>query len=551
MRDVQIAATSLRHLRAGLIAALALIALGIAYAPALAAGFVWDDDAHLTAPALRSTAGLWRIWAEPGATQQYYPALHSVFWFQHHLWGNAPLGYHLANIIWHVTAAVLLAHLLRRLQVPGALMAAALFALHPVHVESVAWISEQKNTLSTVFYLAAALWYVRFDATRERHVYVIAFAFFLLALLTKTVTATLPAGLLVVGWWRRGHLSLGRDVRPLIPWLVLGASAGLFTAWVEQVHIGAQGAVFDLTWVQRCLLAGRAAWFYFGKLLWPANLSFIYPRWAIDAGNPADWLPLLTALGLLAGCWCSRTRAPLAVALLFVGTLFPALGFLNVYPFQYSFVADHFQYLASIPIFAALGALLAWLPSAVAAFRVRTWPGVTAVLLLAPLALLGREQSRTYRDNLTLFRATISRNPASWMAHNNLGKELMSKRERLPEAVGHFEQALLLHPEYPEARNNLGLALTQLGRPHEAIPHFDAALRLKPGSYQTHNNLGIALASSGEPLKALESFARAAALNPSLSNIQENWAKALLLLGRDAEAQEKFTIAAQLRRADR
>ena len=211
-----------------------IAAVIVAYSPALEGGFLWDDDAHVTGPELRSLAGLWRIWTDPGATQQYYPLLHSAFWLEHRLWGNAVLGYHLVNVVLHATCAWLLLRVLRRLQVAGGLLAAAIFALHPVHVESVAWISEQKNTLSLLFYLSALLVYVRFDETRRRRDYVLASGLFLLGLLTKTVVATLSGALLVILWWRRGRLEPRRDVMPLLLWFAIGGGAGLYTAWFER-----------------------------------------------------------------------------------------------------------------------------------------------------------------------------------------------------------------------------------------------------------------------------------------------------------------------------
>lgn len=540
--------------RAWLIPAAIAGAVFAAYWPALSAGFIWDDDAHVTAAALRSWSGLWRIWSDIGATQQYYPLLHTVFWVEHKLWGSAPLGYHLANIVLHAGAATVLALVLRRLAVPGAVLAALLFAVHPVHVESVAWISEQKNTLSTIFYLASALAYLRFDAGRRRGAYLLSLALFVCALLSKTVTATLPAALLVVAWWRRGRIEWRRDVLPLAPWLVLGASAGLLTAWVERDLIGAEGAAFELAWRQRLLLAGRIGWFYGGKLLWPENLTFVYPRWSIDPGSVWEWLPLGSAMALLVVLWRirGRTRAPLSAALLFGGSLFPALGFFDVYPFQYSFVADHFQYLASIPVIVVGASLLATDYNVQPArsrrgssrLRSRRVPGC---LLVAALGTLTWHQAHLYSDNETLFRATIVRNPAAWMAYNNLGRELMARKRDVPEAIDLFERAIALRPDYAEAHNNLGLALTQTGRPREAISHLEKSLQLKPSSFQAFNNLGIALASSGRPADALPAFARAAALNPTLPNLHENWARALLLLGRRAEAEERFALAARLR----
>ena len=196
---------------------LALLVTLVAYYPAWHGGLLWDDDAHITRVDLRSFEGLWRIWFDVGATQQYYPVTHSAFWVLYRLFGDATLGYHLVNISLHATSAFLFAVILRRLAVPGAVLAAFIFALHPVHVESVAWITELKNTLSGVFYLGAALAYLRFDADRRRQSYALALVLFALALLSKTVTATLPAALLVVFWWQRGALRWRQDVLPLAP----------------------------------------------------------------------------------------------------------------------------------------------------------------------------------------------------------------------------------------------------------------------------------------------------------------------------------------------
>ncbi len=514
-------------------------ALVVVYFPALRGGLLWDDERHLTAVPLQSLEGLGRIWTEVGATQQYYPVLHSAFWLQHALWGDAMLGYHLATLALHALAAVLFACVLLRLAVPGAWLAAALFAFHPVHVESVAWISEQKNTLSAALGLAAMFAYLRFEVTRRPLAYAIASVLFLLALLTKSVVATLPAALLVIAWWQRGRLAWRDDVRPLVPWLVAGAAAGLFTMWFERALIGAEGAAFELSALQRTLLAPHIAWFYLGKLAWPAGLTFIYPRWEILPASPLAWLPLVAAVAALGLAWRLRSRTPLAVFLLFGGLLFPVLGFFNVYPFLYSFVADHFQYLASLPVLAAVAAMIAPLLR-----RTGRWP---AVLLVAVLAILSFRQAGAYRDIETLYRSTLARNPACWMAHNNLGKELLADPARLPEAIACFQRALELRPAYPEALTNLGLALNNSGRPTEAIAYLRDSLRLKPGVYQAHNNLGIALARSGRADDALAEFARAAALNPRLPNIEENWAKALLLIGRPDEAARHFARAEELR----
>jgi protein O-mannosyl-transferase len=479
-------------------AALALPAAALAaYWPALVGGFVWDDDSHVTRPELRSLHGLWRIWAEPGATQQYYPVLHSAFWLEHRAWGDAPLGYHLANVLLHLAACLLLYRVLRRLAIPGALLAASVFALHPVCVESVAWISEQKNTLSTVFYMGAVLAYLDFDEGRQRGRYALATGLFVLALLSKSVTASLPAALLVVLWWKRGGLSWRRDVLPLAPWLCLSAAAAAVTPWVESRFVGAAGAAFSLGPLERTLVAGRAVWFYLGKILWPADLVFIYPRWNVD--SHAGWqyaFPVAAVLVILALYLVrNRSRAPLAAALLFVGTLFPALGFVNVYPFVFSFVADHFQYLAAAIMISALAAALATASA-------RLSPGgrnaafAAALALCATLGGLTWRQCATYGDLETFYRSILGKNPASWLAHDNLGV-VLARRGQLDEAIGHYREAIRLKPDYPEPYNNYGNALAKGRRWDEAAEAYAGALRARPSFAEAEVNWGNAMNDAG------------------------------------------------------
>lgn len=549
----------------------------LTYLPAVRAGFIWNDSDYVTAPELRSLRGLARIWFELGATEQYYPILHSFFWLQHRWWGDAPSGYHVTNVLLHAACAALLLVALRRLAVPGAALAGFLFALHPVYVESVAWISEQKNTLSLFFYLLAALVYLRYDGTRDHRRYLIATALFVIALLSKSVTATLPPALLVVLWWKRGRLEWRRDVVPLLPWFVLGVAMGLFSAWVEKKYIGAEGSEFALSLLQRTLLAGRIVWFYLGKLVWPGELIFIYPRWNIDPAQLWQWWFLAATVLALGGLWWLRrwSRAPLAAALFYGGSLFPVLGFFNVYAFIFSFVADHWQYLPSMGILtlaaAGLTRGLAGTPTAIQ----RTIP----VLAVAALALLSHQQSHQYRDMRTFYRSTVARNPEAWMAHNNLGNLLREDGrleeavvhleaalrirpdltkvhnnvancyrdlKRPAEAVAHYRRALELDPEYAEAHNNLGRVLRELGRADEAVRHHLAALRVDPEHVDARNNLGMALRDLGRMHDALEQFQRAIRRNPEFSPAHLNLALTYSLLGRDAEAVAHFREARRL-----
>lgn len=521
---------------------LLLVTTLAAYFPALTGEFLWDDAGHVTHPSLQSWSGLGRIWFEVGATQQYYPLLHTALWIEHRIWGDATVGYHLINVLWHVTSACLLIAILRRLAVPGAVLAGMIFALHPVCVESVAWIAEQKNTLSTIFYLAAALAWLRFDDDRRPSRYAIASVWFLAALLTKTVTATLPAALLVVAWWRRGRLSWRGDVQPLLPWLVLGVAAGLGTAWLETAQIGAGGDDFALGIVERTLLAGRAGWFYLGKLLWPAGLTFFYPRWTIDAASAWQWIFPVATLLLLAALvhWRHRTRAPLAAVLLFGGTLVPVLGFVNVYPFVFSYVADHFQYLASLGIIAFLSA------AATRGWTLLSGPRrggfAAAAALLVILGGLTWRQSGMYRDVFTLYEATLARNPSSWAAHLNLGTA-WDEAGQPEKALPHLQQALELKPGHPEPLNTLGNVLNRLGRPREALPLLEEAVQRQPRFATAHNTLGSILMALERPEDGIAAFRRALAIEPTLTIAQVNYGWAMGNQGRVAEAVAQFEQA--------
>jgi Flp pilus assembly protein TadD len=533
----------LRDLGVGL---LILAAVAAVYRPLLAAGMIWDDDGHVTRPDLRPLHGLWRIWTEPGATQQYYPLLHSAFWAEHRLWGDSALGYHAANAGLHALSAWLLYLLLRRLSVAGAAFGALAWALHPVCTETVAWISEQKNTLSAAFFLGAALAYLRFDRIRSKGAYAGALLLFLAALASKTVTATLPAALLVLFWWKRGRLSWRRDAVPLLPFFALGAAAGAVTSWVETAYIGATGESFAIGPAERVQVAGRALWFYLGKLAWPSQLSFIYPKWDVSSASAAQYAYPAGAAAVLAALFALRGRArgPLAAALLFCGLLFPALGFFNVYPFLYSYVADHFQYLASAAVLASVAAVLA---RAAGRFgRAGLVAGGSAgALVLACLGALSFVQGSAYMDAETLWRTTLAHNPGSWMAYQNLGGVYLSRGDAL-RAASNFRKALAIRPGDPEALNELGVATMQQGRTDDAIALYLQALESAPERAQTHLNLGVALLQKREAEKAADQFQHAAQLEPRSAAARKDLATVYLQEGNSDDAVRELEKAAQL-----
>jgi protein O-mannosyl-transferase len=565
-----------------LFAAALVAAIFLAYQPAWHGGLVWDDATHVPWPKLRTLEGLKNIWFKIGTTQQYYPLLFSAFWLEHTLWGDSTLGYHLINILFHATSALLVAIILRRLAVPGAYLAAAIFALHPMQVESVAWITEQKNTLSGVFYLSAILVYLRFDRTRRRGPYLAAMGLFALALLSKTVTVTLPAALLVIFWWQRGTLSWRRDVLPLAPFFVMSAAIGALTTVVER-DLGAQGEIFALSIVDRFLVAGRVIWFYLGKLAWPANLIFIYPRWEIDSRVWWQYLFPAAALLLLGALWRLRRqwRGPLAGLLFFAGTLAPVLGFFNVYMYVYSFVTDHFQYLACLGAITVVSACVALLLE-----RANSWQrpaGHAACLaLLGLLAVLTWRQSRMYDNIELLYRTTFERNPDCRMAHNNLGNVFVAQgrfdeaieqyREALKiapddasanyniacvlagrgqtnEAIAHYRRALKSSPNYADAHNDLATVLLDAGQIDEAMDHLDKALKTRPDNADAHNNLGRALAGRGRVDEAIAQYREALRLNPRLPQAHNNLATALAGRGQADEAVAEYQEALRIRQS--
>jgi tetratricopeptide (TPR) repeat protein len=520
----------------------------VAHLPALQGGPLWDDDGHLTKPALQSIHGLWRIWFELGATQQYYPLLHSAFWIEHRVWGDAMVGYHLTNVVLHAVSACLVVLIMRRLSLPGAWLAGFVFAVHPVYVESVAWISEQKSTLSGVFYLAALLVYLRFDEDRRKSKYLLATGLFVLALLSKTVTATLPVVILVIFWWRRGRLEWKRDVLPLLPWFAVGISGGLFTAWVERTIIGARGADFLLSPAQRVLIAGRTICFYFGKLLWPANLMFFYPRWNVDPGALQQWLFPVAVLAVLAclGFAAARRRGPLASFLLFSATLFPVLGFLNVFPFRYSYVADHFQYLASLGIIVPGIALLV---PAMERISTKNITIASSVLLILVLGVLTWQQSLMYSDEETLYRTTLARNPGSWIAHYNLGVLLADKPETRQDAIEEFQAATQINPGYAWAHNDLAAVLANTpGRTQDAIAEYKAALQDDPDLAEAHYDLGnLLLRTPGRQQDAIAEYRTALRIKPDFAAVHTNLGILLAAIpGRQQDAIAEFRAALQL-----
>jgi tetratricopeptide (TPR) repeat protein len=490
-----------------------LLLTATAYSPALRGGFVWDDRAHiLENPHLETFDGLARIWSDPRAIagRQNYPLTFTAFWLERHLWGIAPFGYHLVNVLLHAANALLLWRVLGTLGVPACWFAAAVFALHPVAVESVAWVSEQKNTLSGFLYLSSLTFYVRSARTLNRS-YVLSIAFFALALLAKTITCSLPVVLLLVSWYRSGRLTRA-DLARSIPFFVLAAWLSAGTAEIERDHVKAIGPEWDFSFVERTEIASRAFWFYIGKIAWPFGNTFIYPRFKIDGASFLGFVlgggaaAVLAALFLLHG---RLGRGPFAALSFYTVTVAPALGFFNIYPFRYSFVADHFQYLACI------GTIVLFTS---AIMRLASRNGLPAWALSGPLlallAVLTFLQSRAYAGPVALWEHTLRGNPSAWIAHNNLGNE-MRERGDLDRARRHLDKAHELAPNVPEILMSLGLLHTRRGDRDAARSSYEQLIELPDGRFLGHVGLGETLAREGDWEGALSHFENATRLAPN------------------------------------
>jgi tetratricopeptide (TPR) repeat protein len=526
----------------------------MAYSSAVRGGFIWDDNEYVTEnPLLTASDGLTRIWTTT-ETPQYYPLVFTTFWVESRLWGLNPAGFHVVNVFLHAINAVLVWRILRRMNVPGAWMVGAVFAVHPVHVESVAWVTERKNVLSGIFYLLAIGSYLRFEEQRRWYWYGGSLLLFVLSLLSKTVTATLPVALLLIRWYQ-GRPIGRKQIGLLIPFFAVGTGLGLTTAWLEVNRVGAEGQIWNLSYIHKMMLAGKILVFYAWKLIWPVNLIFNYPRWELDVKEWSQWGSLIGVgiVGLLV--WLMKDkwgRGPAAGLGFFIVTLGPVLGFLKVYPFYFSYVADHFQYLASLGIITLVIGGGTWVLDRELKSRwhlpMRTQEYLKpslAIVILMVLAFLTWQQGRIYQNNFTLFQDTLRKNPDSFLAHNNLGTLLGLKGEH-DKAVGHFREAVRIKPGDASAHYNLGSALHSQGRLDEAISHYHQALDLKPDYVNAHYHLGLALQSQGKQDEAINQYDQALKIDPENAALQYQLGDVLIRTGQLDKAVNHFQEAVRI-----
>ena len=499
-------------------AILALIAL-IAHAACLWAGWIWDDDSYVTAnPVLLSPSGFVDVFT-PGNTPQYYPLVFAGFWIEHALVGVDPLAYHAVNLLMHAANAVLLFVVLTRLNIRNAFWIAAIFAAHPMAVESVAWVTERKNVQSMLFALASFAMYLRFiDAPKGRVLgtWLASFLLFACALLSKTTAIFVPPCIVLALLWLQKPINT-RLVLSVLPYFAIGLASGLFTAHVERTIVGATGSEFGFTLLERLQLAGRTAAFYISRFTLPTEQIFIYPRFTIDVRSIVDWLPFLGGVAVLV--WASlqwkKRRAPLLITLWYGAALFPALGFFDVWPFRYSFVADHFAY-AAMPVLALL--VVTVLTSDLRGFENQP-RAIALTALVAVLIPLSWRATAKYENESTLWLDTAQRNPEAWIAHNNLAS---IELRRAGEAI---------------ARSD-----TDAARVHatNALERARRAGELKPDEASNAANRSEALRLLGDLEQALVEIDRAIALQPKYGEFRWSRARILEMLGRIDDARSEL-----------
>jgi protein O-mannosyl-transferase len=543
---------------------LLLAATFLAYWPAWHGGFLWDDDSHISAnPALRSLRGLWEIWFKPGATCQYYPLSFTLFWAEYQLWGLNPLGYHLLNVALHTLAAVLLWQVLERLRVRGAWLAGALFALHPVCVMSVAWMTELKNTLSATLALSAGWAYLRFAGlgvyggaessgdNPNRHAPgfdwrygFLSLVLFLLAMFAKTAVSFLPATLLLIVWWQRGRLPW-REIVPLLLMLMLVVTMGAVTFYIERLH-GAVGTGFQLGWMERVLVSGRSFWFYLGKLFFPFGLTFVYERWAVNAAAGWQYLYPAAMVGLLVTLWWKRKaigRGPMVALLHFFISTSLLILMVVLYMTRYTFVSDHWQYFGCMSVLALVAA---GITTGLDRLGKRDWflkPTVVGGLLLG-LGLSTWRQCGMYTDIETLWQTTLDRNPDAFLAHNNLGN-LLAGQGRLTKAMENYQKALAIEPNLAETHFDLGLLLVKLNRFDEAIEQYHKALELKPDYADAGYNLGCLFADLRQTNQAIAYYRKTLQINPDHADARYNLGVLLVSQNQTDQAIEHYRKALQ------
>lgn len=550
---------------------LAMIVL-VVFSPVLTADFIWDDKVVHENPALRSWNGLRQIWLSPASLRpyeiHYWPLTQTTYWIEYQMWSSNPLGYHATNLILYLTTVLVLFKSLWYLNLRGAWLSAVLFAVHPVHVETVAWIAERKGLLAGLFCLLSLSSFLRYDRTRQFRAYCFSLAWFGCGLLSKSTSWPVPALMLILHWWLHGRVDRG-TVKSVIPFSVLTLGHAGFDVFLAR---GAEPLDFAFSVSEKVAIAGRAPWFYLSKLAWPWPLMAVYPRWEpTETSVLVTYLAMISMAGLLSVLFLKRTklgRGPSSVLLCYLAALSPTLGLVEFGYQRFSFVADRFQYLASVAPLVFTGEVIAWLYRR---FQLRR-PLISKICICLGLCLLSgisHHYSRTFKNETVLFSNALRHNPKCFIAHYNLADEL-SQKGQIEAAVEHYRHAIRLKPGYGDSHFQLGSLLLRLqlweeaefqlnldrglrpasvntlinwgnallyqGRKHEAVAAYRAALTLEPDNPLAHNNLGHCLTEQGKYREALVHFKSALTANEDSSEFHLAMARTYQAVDQEREA---------------
>jgi tetratricopeptide (TPR) repeat protein len=527
-------------------ASLIVLVTVLVYVPVMRGGFIWDDDNYIADnQMIKASDGLYRFWFTAEAAD-YWPLTGSVEWVEWRLWGNQPAGYHLTNILLHAFNAVLVWITLRRLEIPGAWLAGLVFGIHPVNVDTAAWVSEQNNTISMLFYLTAIILYLRFDEGGRWRWYGCSLASFLLALLSKTTVVMLPVVLLGCVWWLHGKV-VRKQLLCSAPFFGLSLTAGLVTIWLQSPRVLEGQAILKGGFLSRLAAACQAPWFYWYKALLPCRLSAVYPQWNVDWSQGFSYLMGIVLAGLLILFWRNRRswgRPLLFGVSYFVVVLFPVLGFFKQTFHRYSLVADHWQYVAiaaPISLVIAAGVVVCSRHGERGKFV-----GVFASLIaLFVLGVATWTRAGVYENSESLWRDTVEKNPSAWVAHYNLGTALL-RENKLQDAIKHYKRALEIKPDYLEGRNNLAVILFQAGKIDDAVAHLKEAARISPNSAEIQQNLGSALLMAGRPNDAIVHLEQVVRINPDSAAGHYNLGNAFFQAGKGQDAIGQYEQAVRL-----
>lgn len=531
------------------------------YSPVFNGDWLWDDDYLITAnPMVQSPDGVASFWVAP-TTADYLPLTMSLLWLMWKWFGMDSTGYHIAAVLLHALGSCLVWALLRMVGLRGAWLAGLIYAVHPICVESVAWVSELKNTFSLPFFLAAGCFFVRFEDTGRRVFYWAALGFFLAAMLAKSSVVMFPVVMLLYIWWRRDRIAW-RDLWNAAPFFLVSLLLGLVTLHFQHSRAIGNEPIPIGGFDSRFAIAGMAIFFYLSKILWPALLLPIYPQWDANPPEFSQFLAWPVLAGVLGVFWIRRKtwgRHALMGVGFYLITLLPVLGFVAMSYMRVSWVADHFLYIPMIGI-VALVVGVGVRASDLAGEKWKPVFGIFAAAVVGVLTYWSHRYAGIWENEDKLWSYTLEHNWECWQAHNRIGAREFN-RGNIDVALDHFREATRLRPDLAETQNNLGSAVLAKKDTKAAIGHFQEALRLSPdiAAIQANLarallldkqpaaaavlygdlarrfpqnavflcNLGVTLYQAGQKAEAIESFRRALEIDPNLSDARENLRMAL------------------------